>query len=563
MTRTKKRYNAIGRNDSTCGEGGSIYSVALYARLSEDREDHPSESIENQLEIMRRFIKDKPELASCREFTDRDYSGTNFNRPGFKAMMDEIRSGRVNCVIVKDLSRLGRDLYETSNLIEVFFKFMNVRFISVNDHFDSIEESNGNKEMEVYLKNLVNDVYAKDVSRRISSVREQEQAQGKFLGTHAPYGYRIDKENPLRRFIIDEPAADVVRDIFNMVLDGMSLRDISRELQRRKLNIPGKYARTYELYSESDDDIIWRTGTISSMLSNETYIGNLILGKRKTRLCDGQVTKYQDKDEWIIIRNAHESIVSEETFRDVQKLLEQRAADSTFARKRTDEYPMKDNKYAGLLFCSQCGAPMTFCSEIRSGGRNFYYHCENNYRINKDRCTTRISEKTLDKALAASITALYKEELKAAVGADIKCMYENILKQEEAGYLRKRKTMTGRQQRIINIQSRDYENYVSGRITRNALISSNEQNDKAMAEVECDIRKLDAAFAEFKAGVKKRMKWAVFLSGSFSGSLSGSKDKEILSADLIKVLVKRIDVYSGHKIHVTYNFTEPGGDANE
>ena len=142
-------------------------------------------------------------------------------------------------------------------------------------------------------------------------------------------------------------------------------------------------------------------------------------------------------------------------------------------------------------------------------------------------------------------------------------MYENILKQEEAGYLRKRKTMTGRQQRIINIQSRDYENYVSGRITRNALISSNEQNDKAMAEVECDIRKLDAAFAEFKAGVKKRMKWAVFLSGSFSGSLSGSKDKEILSADLIKVLVKRIDVYSGHKIHVTYNFTEPGGDANE
>ena len=206
---------------------------------------------------------------------------------------------------------------------------------------------------------------------------------------------------------------------------------------------------------------------------------------------------------------------------------------------------------------------MTFCSEIRSGGRNFYYHCENNYRINKDRCTTRISEKTLDKALAASITALYKEELKAAEGADIKCMYENILKQEEAGYLRKRKTMTGRQQRIINIQSRDYENYVSGRITRNALISSNEQNDKAMAEVECDIRKLDAAFAEFKAGVKKRMKWAVFLSGSFSGSLSGSKDKEILSADLIKVLVKRIDVYSGHKIHVTYNFTEPGGDANE
>ena len=555
MARTKKRYNAIGKNESACGERGTSYSAALYARLSEYREYHPSESIENQLEIMRRFISDKPELASCREFTDRDYSGTNFNRPGFKAMMDEIRSGRINCVIVKDLSRLGRDLYETSNLIEVFFKFMNVRFISVNDHFDSIEESNGNKEMEVYLKNLVNDVYAKDVSRRISSVREQEQAQGKFLGTHAPYGYRIDKDNPLRRFVIDEPAADVVRDMFTMVMEGMSLRDISRELQRRKLNIPGVYARTHELYREDDEDGIWRIGTISAMLSNETYTGNLILGKRKTRLCDGQGMKCQDKDDWIIIRNAHEPIVSEDTLREVQKLLEQRAADSAFARTRTDEYAIKDNKYAGLLFCSQCGARMTFCSEIKSSGRRFYYHCENNYRINKERCTTTISEKALDKALSASITALYKEEVKAAGGSNIKTMYESTLKQAETEYLRKRKKMTGRQQNIINSQSRDYESYVSGKITRNALISRNEQNDKDMAEIECDIRKLDAAFAEFKAGVKKRMKWTAFL--------SGSNEKDSLSADLIRFLVKRIDVYSGHKIHVTYSFTEPGGDRNE
>lgn len=202
------------------------------------------------MEIMRKFTDGKPEFLELFEYADKGYTGTDFHRPAFENMMADVRSGKINCIIVKDLSRLGRDYLETSNLIETIFPFLGVRFISVNDHFDTKEDHNGNKELEIALKDLVNDMYARDVSKRVSTTRKQEQIRGKFLGSNAPYGYQIDKEHPLRQLIVDEPAAKVVQSIYEMVLDGLPLREISMKLQEQKLSIPGQYLRTGHLYRE-------------------------------------------------------------------------------------------------------------------------------------------------------------------------------------------------------------------------------------------------------------------------------------------------------------------------
>lgn len=553
MARTRNRFNGIGASLSDSETIAENYNVALYARLSEDHAVKPSESIENQLEIMKRFIASRPELGAYREYVDRAYTGTEFKRPGFQLMMEDIRNGRINCVIVKDVSRLGRNLVETSNLVEVFFPFMNVRFISINDHFDTDAEYNDNKSLEIYLKNLVNDLYAKDVSKRISTVKEKDMELGKFMGGNAPYGYKVDPEHPLRQLVIDPPAAEVVRDIYSMVMEGISLREISRELQRRNLTIPGIYAKNNHLYQEEGDEkYLWRVGTISAMLKNQAYIGNVVSGKRRSRLCDGEKLHFTSEEEWIVMKGMHEPIVSEEIFNRARESLDKKVSEGKFGKLRTDEYPIAPDKYSKLLFCGKCGQLMRYSSAVQSRGRKYFYYCDDDYRMGKSRCDTRITLDVLDKAVAASISAAYKAEVRNSGESDIRNLYRSTLNREEHKYQLRRKRMTDKKEAFLSRQSCEYEKYVRGDITRNEFQVRCSQYDKSCEEIEAEIRILDVAFAELKSAVKARMRWATFLS-------DGSRE-ENLSADLIRILVKRIDVYSNHKIHITYAFERPGGE---
>ena len=554
MARTKNRYNALGLKTEPAEEQMTRCQTALYARISSEHGDKPSESIENQLELMRRFVKDKPELGVCKEYVDRAYSGTNFQRPAFQAMMEDIKAGRIHCVIVKDVSRLGRDYLETCNLIETIFRFLDVRFIAVNDHYDTKEACNGNKELEISIKNMVNDMYARDVSKRIATAREQEIVRGRFTGSNAPYGYRIDYDHPLRQLIKDPPAAEVVGDMFQMAADGMSLRDISLELQRRNLNIPGIYAKTGQLYQAEDQEKRqWNIGTISSILANEAYIGNMVQGRYQVRLCDGVKDHRQDREDWVVVENTHEAIIDKAVFQKVRDILQQKREDSTFAVKRTEELPMEKNKYAGLLFCGNCGCAMTFSSEIRGGRRRYFFLCSNTYRLDKDRCKTRITEKELDKIVASSITAIYQSMCKKNKASDIKVLYRQTLEQEEKKYLQRRKKMCQQIETLRHQQTESYEAYATGRMPREEFVGRKESLEEACMSINKDIGILDDSFQKLKAEVKRRSRWITFLS-------DGQKE-ENLSAGLLQILVKRIEAFEDHRIHIVYAFEEPGGEA--
>ncbi len=197
MARTKNRFNAIANGDvEQKKELSKQWKVGLYARLSVESAFTGSDSITGQLSIMHRYIKEHPEMSESYEYVDDGYSGTNFSRPSFENMMEDIRAGKINIVMVKDMSRLGRDYLETSNLVETIFPFLGVRFISVNDHFDTLADQNGNKELEIAIKNLVNDMYAKDVSKRVYTSRSQDRLRGKATNVDAPYGYKVNKNHP-------------------------------------------------------------------------------------------------------------------------------------------------------------------------------------------------------------------------------------------------------------------------------------------------------------------------------------------------------------------------------
>ena len=332
MARKPERYNAIaGRNGTTDMDNtmlstttGKQYSVALYARLSVEKDGQKSDSIESQFMIMENFIKDKPELSQYQKYFDRGVSGTTFTRPDFVRMMDDVKAGRINCIIVKDLSRFGRDYLETGNYIETILPFFGVRFISVNDHFDTVEDCNGNKGLGISLMNLVNDMYAKDVSKRITTAFENCMERGSVLG-NAPYGYDRVKNDNGYQLVIDEPAAEIVRRIFRMAKDGMSLRAIAEELTSDGVRTPEGYRTTQLVHIGKDEPFCeWQHGTISNMLSNEVYIGTLYQGKTKTNLCTGEKKHRIDKENWIIHEDAHEPIVSKELFMEVRSIVEKR-----------------------------------------------------------------------------------------------------------------------------------------------------------------------------------------------------------------------------------------------
>ena len=339
MARTKNRFNAVQIPEPATADipakQRKSFRVALYARLSVELKSRPSESIANQLSILREFIRDKAEFAEYHEYVDSAVSGTSFDRPAFGQMMDDVRDGKISCIIVKDMSRFGRDYIEASNYIETIFPFLGARFISVSDHFDTEAEFNQNKALEIALKNLVNDMYTKDISKRVSVSRRLDMERGKFTGSNAPYGYKVDSGDALRKYVIDRDAAAVVRQIFELAADGVTLREIAKALQEYRLALPGDYLKTGNLYVEEGAEAkAWYPGTISNILKNQAYIGNMVQGKRRTSLYDNEARHATDENDWIVVENTHEAIVDKELFNKVRAVMDKKVEESIFTSGR-------------------------------------------------------------------------------------------------------------------------------------------------------------------------------------------------------------------------------------
>lgn len=345
------------------------YRAALYIRLSkEDEGGGQSQSVTNQKSLLDEFVKDHS-ISVYDTYIDDGFSGTNFERPAFKRMIGDIEAQRVNMVITKDLSRLGRDYIMTGHYMERYFPEHRVRYISLLDGIDTGVESGANDITP--FRAIMNDMYAKDISRKIKSVKHDKQRKGQFIGGKPVYGYRMHPEEK-NKIIVDEPAAANVRRIFAMALDGMSCRRIASQLNEENIATPASYCG-WNMGRKGAYAGLWSGERISEMLRNETYIGNMVQGRSVKLSYKSKKSLRQRPEDWIVVENTHEPLVDRETFHKVAMMLQSRR----HTQSRKYDFLLK-----GLVFCHECGYPLAVINRPDAAGKDrLYFMCRTYQRF--------------------------------------------------------------------------------------------------------------------------------------------------------------------------------------
>ena len=373
--------------------------AAAYLRLSiEDGDKAESNSIGNQRELIRDFAAERPGLHLVEEYADDGYTGTNFERPGFKRMMEDIKSGKINCIIVKDLSRLGRNYIEMGKYLEQIFPMMGIRFIAINDNYDNANsESSDSDSIVVPFKNLLNDSYCRDISIKVRSQLDMKRRKGEFIGGYAIYGYCKDKRNK-NRLVVDEYAADIVRSIYRRKLEGMSAQAIAEQLNSENVLAPSEYKRlcglNYHSGFKAGTHAKWQAIQVLRILKNEVYTGTMVQGRRQK--INYKIKKIRDVEEsgWIRVPNMHEAIIPQKLFDTVQEVLKL----DTCASKGQQTV----NLFSGIVRCGGCGQNMVRRTVSKNGKKYIYLHCVTNH--NGLGCSSHlISESKLAEVVLAAL----------------------------------------------------------------------------------------------------------------------------------------------------------------
>ena len=369
------------------------YHVALYIRLSkEDENEGPSQSVTNQKSLLNEFVR-QHRLTVYDTYIDDGWSGTNFDRPDFQRMIADIEAKKVNMVITKDLSRLGRDYIMTGHYMERYFPENRVRYISLLDGIDTGVESSANDITP--FRAIMNDMYAKDISKKIKSVKHDKQRKGQFIGGKPLYGYKMHPTEK-NKIVIDEEVAPIVRRIFAMALDGVSCRKIAATLNEEQVPTPAAYCG-WNMGRKGPYAGLWSSERISEMLQNETYIGSMVQGRMIKVSYKSEKCVRLPRENWVVVEGTHEPLIDEESFRKVRMLVDSRK----HTRSRTYDFLLK-----GLIFCHECGYPLATINRKNAAGEDrLYFVCRTYQRFTKAGvCSCHsIKEQTVTEAVIAKV----------------------------------------------------------------------------------------------------------------------------------------------------------------
>ena len=381
-----------------------IWSATLYLRLSRDDGDkEESGSITGQRELLRDYISQHPELREYAIRIDDGFSGSTFERPGFQKMIEDVKAGRTDCIVVKDLSRFGRNYLDAGEYIEKIFPFLGVRFIAVNDNYDSLGEKKSSDDLIIPFKNLINEAYCRDISMKIRSQLEIKRKNGQFLGSFAAFGYLKDEQDK-NKLVVDQYAADIVRDIFKWKLEGISPQDIADALNKLGVLSPMEYKRSlgmkYTTSFKTSAKAAWSAGTVIRILKNPIYTGVLIQGKETTPSYKVHKRIAKDKSEWTVIEDSHEAIISEIDFDSVQKVLK------CDTRRSPDDKAV--GLFSGMLFCGDCGASMVR-KTVPAGEKKYVYYVCSAHKQDKSCSPHRMRDTALEEIVLDSLRQHIRE----------------------------------------------------------------------------------------------------------------------------------------------------------
>lgn len=514
----------------------SLFNVAIYIRLSrEDGDKEESDSVGNQRKLLTEYVAKKEDFIMYDTYIDDGYSGTNFNRPSFQRMIADIEDGKVNCVVVKDLSRFGRDYIDTGRYLERYFPELGVRFISVTDSIDSMKQA---YDMLLPIKNIFNEQYARDISKKIRATVKSKQKAGEFIGAFTSYGYKKSPVNK-NKLVIDDYAADVVRRIFSLYIQGYGKQKIAKLLNAEGILCPAEYKKVngenYKNCNRLESTTYWSYSTINSILHREMYVGNMVQGTKHQRMRSKQ--KKMPKEDWIIVENTHEPIIDKETWDKAQSLLS----------KRTRELDLETNKniFAGFVKCGDCGRAMAKNMWRRADGSKTYsLYCGTYKRNGKQYCTPH----TLPMAVLEDIVL---NDLKAIVHSvdDLKELVQSQsftaskVKKITDTELSKVKTEL---ERVKKLKKSIYEDYRDELISKEEFLSYREDYLK---KEELYSKQIEALEEKKKDNVTEDVFETPWLK-----RLLELKDIEALDRDIVVEMISEIKVYENRKIKITYNF---------
>lgn len=550
MARTSRKQQKPSLSQSF-SEQTKLYNVAIYARLSVEDNGKDSDSIESQIEYLEEFIANDPTMRKAAVFIDNGFTGTNFMRPEFQRMIDAARLGDINCVVVKDLSRLGRNYVETGEFLEKVCPFIGLRFIAVNDNYDS-EATSNNSQLAASLSNIINDFYAKDISRKVYSALKTKMENGEYIGAWEKYGYLKDPENK-SRLIVNPETAPIVQQIFLWRSEGMSYMGINKKLNEFDVPSPGQYKADRGIVTNNNQKkrkILWNKHIITDILKDITYIGHMAQRKTTQILHKGIQFSRVNEEDWVIAYNTHEPIISEELFNKVQEINRATAEKAKANSGKYDHLPKAKNIYGAKLVCADCGARIKLHRSFSTKKDKVYFtfNCPTYQEHGTTGCSSRVKRKAdLDEAVFQSIRA------QMDVFMDTAHIIKSLLAQKQAinkGAARK-KTKSSLYNKIKSLRSAISTLYVDmkdGLLTDAEYLMQKEKYQVQIAELEHTLGELTQDETDTEEQLIGTKKWAA-IAEEYSEATE-------LSEGMLNACVELIKVHADGSLEITFNYMQ-------
>ena len=536
----RARYNSNSQKNSQ-------FIGAAYIRLSqEDGDKEESNSIISQREIIDFYLKNEKDIELFDYYIDDGFTGTDFKRPSFQRMLEDLENKKINTIIVKDLSRFGRNYIEVGNFIEQVFPTYKTRFIAISDKIDNFKNPESLNSMIFPFKNMINEEYCRDISRKIRSAKMARVKKGDFMQGHAPYGY-VKNPNDKYRFLIDEEVAKVIRLIFKMFLENNGYGTISNYLNDNNYLCPSRYKCEvqnikYRSPTCTDDNINekrWTIIAVKRILTNQVYCGDQIQCKQRVLSHKNHKAVRTQKEEWVIVENTHEAIISREDFNKVQKIIDNKTYPSN---KR-----MQVNYYAGHLYCKECGRFMLrkYTGRRKSNPNilNYTYYCSTRYRICKDDCIeNKIKSEDLDKIVLKAI----KHQIKLYLKVDT--LIDEIIEKRNSSNT---KTTLDNIERNLNekrkIKQKFYEDWKLGIISKEDYLNFVKSNENTINILTERYKKYSDKLSEENNLEDKK---------SLFKKIEKYKDIKEVNKELIDDMIDKIYSYGNNKVEIIFKYQD-------
>ena len=517
-----------------------VWNTYGYVRLSrEDGDKEESNSVTGQKDLIRDYLSRHPELRECGMKVDDGYTGSNFERPAFQEMMADEKAGKDKCIVVKDLSRFGRDHLEAGEYIEKIFPFLGVRFIAINDHYDSLHSNPESDELLIPFKNLINEAYCRDTSIKIRSQLEVKRKRGDFIGSFAVFGYRKDPEDH-HKLVVDDYAADVVRDIFKWKLEGISVLDIAGRLNATGIPTPLDYKRSqgmrYNTPFRTKTESVWGAKAVLRILKNPVYTGTLEQGRVTTPSYKVKRIVNKPREEWAVVEGSHEAIIDPADFDIIQKVL---ALDT-----RTSTSGEAVELFSGLVFCGECGAAMVR-KTVPSGKRKYVYYV----------CAAHKNEKTCyshslrDNTLNEIVLEVLKKHIRDVIDLSDLLKMTGAAQLQKANVRKLRERMDKKQAEIDRSQTllrKLYESLADGVIDRDEYQDLKKTYTRRRDEAEKQVEAIREEMSHQAENDAEGRSWME--------QFRKHQNITALDRSIVVTLIERILIYREHRVEIVFRW---------